>query len=318
MSDDPIQSPALDAKIAKADQEVAKWLYDNGLIFEFNRTFLHPVGKALRVLVCDDGRVWFDGITKTDDPEGIEFGPELFLEGNAKYEKFEKENEERFRARKEKFGFIIQPLSSLEHPAPPELPPEIERRVDLFFNVNIPAKTETSVTDIKKEQERGSEYPFEDEDSLVRPAIKPKRIRIEIDYEDVEGKVGTAKIDRSVSEDIPWGLHVRQSRLDPLVFDQGGGVKGFAGNRSLLQITVVTDKPKETISEKEVIVNGRASSSTKDRLSYAQVLELAGLPQGSMYTMTYRSGEGAGTLVDGQTVALVGKTVFNAINTSNA
>lgn len=63
-----------------------QFLLDSGLLFEINRTILHPLGLALEVQVNPDGPAEFGDLWDyRDDPEGMLYGPENFAAGRAKY-----------------------------------------------------------------------------------------------------------------------------------------------------------------------------------------------------------------------------------------
>ncbi len=113
-------------KINKID--AGKFLRDNGLLFEINKTILHPLGLALEVFVNSDngfsltwqenelekscylgrealGNLW----DYRDDPEGILFGKDTFVEGKKKYEEFmQKFGNKKLKERKDALGFIVQ------------------------------------------------------------------------------------------------------------------------------------------------------------------------------------------------------------------
>lgn len=89
-----------------------KELLDMGLIFEINRRILHPLGMALSIEIEEDaddegkfGGVW----DSRDDPEGFEFGDEIFVEGLKKYEEYMKsEGDQKLAARVAALGYVIQ------------------------------------------------------------------------------------------------------------------------------------------------------------------------------------------------------------------
>jgi len=81
---------------------------ESGLLAELNRTFLHPLGLALEVIIDDEtgeeklGGVW----DYRDDPEGILYGKELFpTEKIKKAQEFIKQKHEQ---RLKVLGFIYQ------------------------------------------------------------------------------------------------------------------------------------------------------------------------------------------------------------------
>ncbi len=89
----------------------ARFLLDNGLIFEINRKVLHPLGYALVVDVDpeDHRKIAIDGLYETDDPEGFIFDSEAFNEGQLKYNKFLKESgQSRIETRRDKIGIDVQ------------------------------------------------------------------------------------------------------------------------------------------------------------------------------------------------------------------
>ena len=75
----------------KIIKDSAKFLVDNGLLFEINRAVLHPRGLALAVSVDDNGCVSFDTIWDCRD-EGIIFPSESFIDGQNKLDKYTKDN----------------------------------------------------------------------------------------------------------------------------------------------------------------------------------------------------------------------------------
>lgn len=81
-----------------------QFLMDSGLLFEINRTMLHPLGLALYV---NEGDLELHDCR--DDAEGITYDPAQMAEGRAKYLQmmnawgYEKQQE-----RKKRLGFIVQ------------------------------------------------------------------------------------------------------------------------------------------------------------------------------------------------------------------
>lgn len=88
----------------------AKFLVDNGLLFEINRTILHPLGLALEVISEEDGSMRIENLWDyRDDPEGMLYTPETFVDGKAKLDKFLDEfGGAKFRERQGVLGFLIQ------------------------------------------------------------------------------------------------------------------------------------------------------------------------------------------------------------------
>jgi len=85
----------------------------SGLLFEVNRTVLHPLGLALEVKVEDDGSMEFGGIWDCrDDSEGILFAPENFDHGNEKFETYMRERgQAALELRRNLLGFLVQTSS---------------------------------------------------------------------------------------------------------------------------------------------------------------------------------------------------------------
>lgn len=94
-------------------KDPAKFLVDTGLLFEINRSVLHPFGVAMAVTMQDDGsyKTSFELLDERADPEGWVFDPATFAEGEAKYAAFGKAERERIVRRLESLGFIRQPRS---------------------------------------------------------------------------------------------------------------------------------------------------------------------------------------------------------------
>lgn len=108
MSDNHIKSPAA-------------FLVDSGLLFEINRRILHPLGLALAVEVPDvpDENVssTFQVLDMREDPEGVIFEDETYLQGKAKLKAFLEtcKFQERLMVRRTSLGFVVQ-----------SVPPEVE------------------------------------------------------------------------------------------------------------------------------------------------------------------------------------------------
>jgi hypothetical protein len=83
-----------------------KEFHEMGLLAEVNRTFFHPLGLALEIVVSDDGteklgRIW----DYRDDPEGMLFGNPYPEEKIKKAQEFIKaKHEQRIKT----LGFIYQ------------------------------------------------------------------------------------------------------------------------------------------------------------------------------------------------------------------
>jgi len=71
-----------------------------------------------------------------------------------------------------------------------------------------------------------------------------------------------------------------------------------------------------------IIVNGREKKVPKDEISFAEVVEMSGLPStpNTIFTVTYRRGEGnkEGTLVEGESVKVKDGMIFNVTATDKS
>jgi hypothetical protein len=90
-----------------------QFLVDSGLLFEINRTVLHPIGLALAVQIDeqkDDNQGTIEIIDVRDDPEGMIFTEESYEHGVLKLKRYMEENrdnactQERFK----RLGFVVQ------------------------------------------------------------------------------------------------------------------------------------------------------------------------------------------------------------------
>jgi hypothetical protein len=80
-----------------------------GLIFEINRTVLHPLGLALEVTIHDDGTEELSGVWDCrDDPEGVAFGDDTWKDGFAKLKAAQEWIQSRIHARYEALGYVVQ------------------------------------------------------------------------------------------------------------------------------------------------------------------------------------------------------------------
>jgi len=68
----------------------AKFILDNGFLFEINRMVLHPQGLAMEIDLDSNGDVTgFGGLWDyRDDPEGLRYEPETFRQGQQKYARY--------------------------------------------------------------------------------------------------------------------------------------------------------------------------------------------------------------------------------------
>lgn len=80
-----------------------------GYLQEVNRLCLHPLGLALEIVVEDDGSERFGEVWDyRDDPEGMEFGPDMIDAENA--DRIRGEYEAKRAVREAMFGSTVQPV----------------------------------------------------------------------------------------------------------------------------------------------------------------------------------------------------------------
>lgn len=81
-----------------------QFLRDKGLLFELNRSVLHPLGLTLQV--DSDGKA---ELLQTDDPAGMLFTQGEFLDGEARLMEFmNEEGSSRLAARRAFLQFVVQ------------------------------------------------------------------------------------------------------------------------------------------------------------------------------------------------------------------
>lgn len=88
-----------------------KFLLESGLLFQINRTLLHPLGLALEVIVDEKtGEVKFGEIWDCrDEFAGLLFSKETLREGYKKYKEYlRREGEQKIKERETQLGYIIQ------------------------------------------------------------------------------------------------------------------------------------------------------------------------------------------------------------------
>jgi hypothetical protein len=99
----------------KKVSDFARFLLDNGILFEINRKVLNPLGLVLVIDIDpdDDKKVQISGLYSADDDlEGIVFDPETFEEGRKRYHDFLSEDgQARLDARENRLGFVVQEKS---------------------------------------------------------------------------------------------------------------------------------------------------------------------------------------------------------------
>src|SRR4051812_36826368 len=93
-----------------------KEFVEKGFLQEANRLFFHPIGMALEVEINDNGEYKFGGIWDyREDEEGILYGEtdeDTKMNRIKKKDFVSKYSVEKCRKRKEKLGFVFQPLES--------------------------------------------------------------------------------------------------------------------------------------------------------------------------------------------------------------
>lgn len=85
---------------------------ESGLLAELNRTFLHPLGLALEVIIDDEtGKEKLGGIWDyRDDPEGVLYAKECFK--SDKFKNAQKFIAEKHKQRQEVLGYVYQDIDS--------------------------------------------------------------------------------------------------------------------------------------------------------------------------------------------------------------
>lgn len=83
-----------------------------GLLVEVNRTFFHPLGLALEVIVDDEGTEKLGGIWDyRDDPEGMLYGEPLPVDKICKAQEFIRQKHEQ---RLKTLGYVYQKVGDAE------------------------------------------------------------------------------------------------------------------------------------------------------------------------------------------------------------
>lgn len=73
--------------------------------------------------------------------------------------------------------------------------------------------------------------------------------------------------------------------------------------------------------ELSIMINGRGHTVSRNKLSYEEVVQLAGKQPGILYTVTFFKGRGEkreGTLCPGEAAEIQHGTVFDCMYTGNA
>ena len=88
------------------------FLYNSGLLFKINKEVLHPLGMALAVIEDDQGDINStpEIMDFRNDPEGMTFEKESFINGQAKENAYmESRGSAALEVRKKILGYIVQP-----------------------------------------------------------------------------------------------------------------------------------------------------------------------------------------------------------------
>lgn len=97
-------------------EQPARFLVDNGILFEINRQVLHPLGLELHLQVQEDGTMC--ELVLEDNrriPQPMYFTHDEFEEGRAKYEEYMREEGRRNIQKRRKIGMVIQTGPNLPH-----------------------------------------------------------------------------------------------------------------------------------------------------------------------------------------------------------
>jgi hypothetical protein len=85
-----------------------------GFLHEINRLFLHPLGMALEVKICDDGKMMLNGIWDyRHDPEGMIFS-EIDKDSHAKINRVKAFMDKKHKERKALLGYVFQGENSIQ------------------------------------------------------------------------------------------------------------------------------------------------------------------------------------------------------------
>lgn len=85
-----------------------QFLLDSGLLFEINRTVLHPLGLDLDYLT-DEQRFIVNGYHDMEDTVGMKYVPQHFAEGRAKHlQMMNAWGYARHLERQKRLGFVMQ------------------------------------------------------------------------------------------------------------------------------------------------------------------------------------------------------------------
>lgn len=87
----------------------ARFLAENGILFELNRQILHPLGMELRFRMDETGNLQaLELLDNRGEATPIYFPAEEFDEGRAKYEKYLHEHGRRNMQKRRQMGVVTQ------------------------------------------------------------------------------------------------------------------------------------------------------------------------------------------------------------------
>ena len=93
-------------------KDYARFLVDNGLLFEMNRKVLHPLGYELVIDIDPDDRrrLVVYGLNEVkNDPEGIIYDAETLDANRLRYEEYlKREGQNKIDSRKRILGYVVQ------------------------------------------------------------------------------------------------------------------------------------------------------------------------------------------------------------------
>jgi hypothetical protein len=100
----------------KKIEHCARFLEENGILFELNRQILHPLGMELRFRVDEDGDLEsLELLDNRDEPTPIYFTAQEFDEGRAKYEKYLRDHGRLNMQKRRRMGVVTQTGPNMPH-----------------------------------------------------------------------------------------------------------------------------------------------------------------------------------------------------------
>jgi len=90
----------------------AAFILESGLLFEINRTILHPIGLSMVVKKDEVGNSSFGLKDNRDTPEGCVYSKENFIKGHKKLRRFMRTfGHKQLELRSKKLGWSFQSMS---------------------------------------------------------------------------------------------------------------------------------------------------------------------------------------------------------------